>query len=53
MSLCISRSVQQAVDLTYRAFDLAEKYRTIVILAIDGNIGQMMGRCIATSAMPC
>jgi 2-oxoglutarate ferredoxin oxidoreductase subunit alpha len=26
----------------YGAFELAEKYRTIVILAIDGNIGQMM-----------
>ncbi len=35
-------SVQEAVDLTYGAFDLADKYRTIVILAADGNIGQMM-----------
>jgi 2-oxoglutarate ferredoxin oxidoreductase subunit alpha len=35
-------SVQEAVDLTYLAFDLAEKYRTIVIIAADGNIGQMM-----------
>lgn len=35
-------SVQEAVDLMYGAFDLAEKYRTIVVLAIDGNIGQMM-----------
>lgn len=35
-------SVQEAVDLMYGAFELAEKYRTIVILAIDGNIGQMM-----------
>lgn len=35
-------TVQEAVDLTYNAFDLAEKYRTIVIIAIDGNIGQMM-----------
>jgi 2-oxoglutarate ferredoxin oxidoreductase subunit alpha len=35
-------SVQEAVDLMYGAFDLAEKYRTTVILAIDGNIGQMM-----------
>lgn len=35
-------SVQEAVDLMYGAFDLAEKYRTIVILAADGNIGQMM-----------
>ncbi len=35
-------SVQEAADLTYRAFDLAEKYRCIVIIAADGNIGQMM-----------
>lgn len=35
-------TVQEAVDLMYGAFDLAEKYRAIVIIAIDGNIGQMM-----------
>jgi 2-oxoglutarate ferredoxin oxidoreductase subunit alpha len=35
-------SVQEAVDLTYSAFELAEKYRNIVIIAADGNIGQMM-----------
>src|SRR5947208_1416509 len=35
-------SVQEAADLTYGAFDLAEKYRCIVCIAADGNIGQMM-----------
>ncbi len=35
-------SVQEAADLTYQAFDLAEKYRGIVVIAADGNIGQMM-----------
>jgi 2-oxoglutarate/2-oxoacid ferredoxin oxidoreductase subunit alpha len=35
-------SVQEAADLTYGAFDLADKYRTIVIIALDGTIGQMM-----------
>jgi 2-oxoglutarate/2-oxoacid ferredoxin oxidoreductase subunit alpha len=35
-------SVQEAVDLVYGAFDLADKYRHIVIIAADGNIGQMM-----------
>ncbi|MGQ9490459.1 MAG: 3-methyl-2-oxobutanoate dehydrogenase subunit VorB [Anaerolineae bacterium] len=35
-------SVQEAVDLMYEAFPLAEKYRTIVILAADGSLGQMM-----------
>ncbi len=35
-------SVQEAIDLTVLAFDLAEKYRAIVIVMVDGNIGQMM-----------
>ena len=35
-------TIQEAVDLTYEAFPLAEKYRTIVIIAADGSIGQMM-----------
>jgi 2-oxoglutarate ferredoxin oxidoreductase subunit alpha len=35
-------TVQEAVDLVYEAFDLAEQYRTIVIVVADGNIGQMM-----------
>jgi 2-oxoglutarate ferredoxin oxidoreductase subunit alpha len=35
-------SVQEAIDLTVMAFDLAEKYRTIAIVLADGSIGQMM-----------
>lgn len=35
-------SVQESADLTYMAFDLAEKYRTQVILLSDGSIGQMI-----------
>jgi 2-oxoglutarate/2-oxoacid ferredoxin oxidoreductase subunit alpha len=35
-------SVQEAVDLTVTAFDLADKYRSIVVVLIDGNLGQMM-----------
>jgi 2-oxoglutarate ferredoxin oxidoreductase subunit alpha len=35
-------SVQEAADLTYESFDLAEKYRHVVIIVADGNIGQMM-----------
>src|SRR4030065_135771 len=35
-------SVQEAIDLVVEAFDLAEKYRTIVVVLADGNIGQMM-----------
>jgi 2-oxoglutarate ferredoxin oxidoreductase subunit alpha len=35
-------SVQEAVDLMVLAFDLAEKYRTLVMVVADGIIGQMM-----------
>ena len=35
-------SVQEAADLTFGAFDIADQYRSIVIIAADGNIGQMM-----------
>lgn len=35
-------SVQEAIDLMVLSFDLAEKYRTIVVVLADGNIGQMM-----------
>lgn len=35
-------NIQEAIDLTYGAFDLAEKYRNIVIVLADGSLGQMM-----------
>lgn len=35
-------SVQEAIDLTILAFDLAEKYRTLAVVLVDGSIGQMM-----------
>lgn len=35
-------TVQEAIDLTTLAFDLAEKYRTLVFIIADGAIGQMM-----------
>jgi 2-oxoglutarate ferredoxin oxidoreductase subunit alpha len=35
-------SVQEAIDLTVLSFDLAEKYRSIVVVMADGNVGQMM-----------
>jgi 2-oxoglutarate ferredoxin oxidoreductase subunit alpha len=35
-------TVQEAIDLTYAAFDLADKYRTIVVILADGSLGQMM-----------
>jgi 2-oxoglutarate ferredoxin oxidoreductase subunit alpha len=35
-------TVQEAIDLTVLAFDLAEKYRTLDFVVADGTIGQMM-----------
>ncbi len=35
-------SVQEAVDLMALSFDLAEKYRSICMMIMDGSIGQMM-----------
>lgn len=35
-------SIQEAIDLTVEAFDLAEKYRAIVAILVDGSLGQMM-----------
>jgi len=35
-------TVQEAIDLTVLAFDLAEKYRTLVVVLADGNVGQIM-----------
>jgi 2-oxoglutarate ferredoxin oxidoreductase subunit alpha len=35
-------TVQEAIDLTCLAFDLAEKYRTLVVVLTDGNVGQLM-----------
>lgn len=35
-------SVQEAIDLTAEAFDLAEKYRTVAVILMDGFLGQMM-----------
>jgi 2-oxoglutarate ferredoxin oxidoreductase subunit alpha len=35
-------SVQEAIDQIALAFDLADKYRSVVHVIVDGNIGQMM-----------
>jgi 2-oxoglutarate ferredoxin oxidoreductase subunit alpha len=38
-------TVQESIDLTVLAFDLAEKYRSIVVVLTDGSIGQSMEPC--------
>jgi len=35
-------SVQEAIDYVGLAFDLADKYRTVVVVLADGALGQMM-----------
>ena len=35
-------SVQEMIDLTFKGFDLAEKYRMTSMLLSDGTMGQMM-----------
>ncbi len=35
-------SVQESIDFTRDAFDLAEKYRAIAVVLTDGSVGQMM-----------
>jgi 2-oxoglutarate ferredoxin oxidoreductase subunit alpha len=35
-------TVQELIDLTVEAFDIAERYRGIAIVVADGSLGQMM-----------
>lgn len=35
-------NVQEAIDLTTLAFDLADAYRSIAVVLLDGSLGQMM-----------
>lgn len=42
MPVLAPASVQEAVELTQQAFDLADEYRTPVLVLGDGMIGQMM-----------
>ena len=42
-TICLApSSVQESIDLTVLAFDLAEKYRAISVVLTDGSLGQMM-----------
>lgn len=43
-------SVQEMCDLTYLAFDLADKYMGPVYVLADGYIGQMMEPCVFPEA---
>ncbi len=39
-------SVQEMIDFTVKAFDLADQYRTPVLILSDGAIGQMMEKVV-------
>ncbi len=45
-------SVQEAIDLMVEAFELAERYRHLVIIAADGLLGQMMEPAELPPMMP-
>ncbi|MFO7538103.1 MAG: 3-methyl-2-oxobutanoate dehydrogenase subunit VorB [Chloroflexota bacterium] len=45
-------TVQEAIDLTVLAFDLADKYRTLVFVLADGAIGQMMEPAVLPPMRP-
>jgi 2-oxoglutarate ferredoxin oxidoreductase subunit alpha len=45
-------TIQEAIDLTMLAFDLADQYRTLVILALDGALGQLMEPAILPPMQP-
>lgn len=45
-------TVQEVVDLTTKAFDVADDYRTPVVVATDGSIGQMMENVVFSDEPP-
>ena len=45
-------SIQEAMDMISKAFDVADEYRNPVIIAVDGMLGQMMEPVIIAEAKP-
>ena len=45
-------NVQEAVDFMALAFDLAEKYRSVTVVLMDGMLGQMMEPCELPAMLP-
>lgn len=45
-------SVQEAVDMTYEAFDIADKYRCIAYILADGVVGNMMEGVVLPEMRP-
>jgi 2-oxoglutarate ferredoxin oxidoreductase subunit alpha len=42
MIVLAPNTIQEMADLTYKSFDLADKYRMTVMILADGTMGQMM-----------
>ncbi|MCL2854143.1 MAG: 3-methyl-2-oxobutanoate dehydrogenase subunit VorB [Defluviitaleaceae bacterium] len=45
-------SIQEAMDLVFKAFDVADEYRTPVMVLFDGMLGQMMEPCTPVDKKP-
>lgn len=45
-------SIQEAMDMIYHGFDIADEYRNPVIIAADGMLGQMMEPVVVPEARP-
>ena len=45
-------SVQETVDMTFKAFDTADKFRTPVMILSDGLLGQMMEPVVFPDIVP-
>lgn len=45
-------TVQEAIDLTVLSFELAERYRWLVVVLADGSIGQMMEPAVLPPMRP-
>jgi len=45
-------NIQEAMDLVFKAFDVADEYRTPVMILADGMLGQMMEPCTPVDKKP-
>ncbi len=46
------KSIQEAVEMIYNSFDIADEYRNPVMIAADGMLGQMMEPVVMPEAKP-
>lgn len=46
------KSIQEAVEMIYNSFDIADEYRNPVMIAVDGMLGQMMEPVVIPEGIP-